>query len=269
VPKFKTVPRSALLEPPTPLRLAMDEGKLAELAQSIAEFGLMQPICVTPKGDKFEIIDGHRRYMATGQLGLQTVAVAIFDNVEEAKWGMMLHANIMREDVTAVEEGTQFIQLSEQQGWSIEQLMKFFGRSESYINERAELVSKFPDICEHVSRRVLSWPQAKAVMRCKDANHRAYLIDQAIRCGVNARNLNVMVEDFKRQSRLNANIGVPVPASEVYVMPEIELARCVLCQRDDDQANMVMVPVHAYHKRDLEVLIERVYNLSGAAQAGD
>jgi len=265
VPKFKTVPIADVLPPPAPLRIAMDNAKLEELAASIKEFGLIQPVCVTPSGEQFEIIDGHRRFTACGMLGIDKIAIAIFDNVDEAKFGMMLHANIMREDVSAAEEGQQFVELATKHEWGIDQMCRFFGRSEGYINERARLVTDFADVAEKVFSREINFSQAKAIMRMKDAGRRTYLLDQAVHAGANAHNLMTMVDDFKRQDRIAANVGTPATTAQVYYTPPIELPACIWCGRDDDSNNMTLIPVHSYHKRDLELLMEQVGNLPRVA----
>jgi ParB/RepB/Spo0J family partition protein len=269
MPKFGLLPRAKIHPPPQPLRMAMDDEKLQELAESIREFGLLQPICVTKVDGRYEIIDGHRRFVAAGLLGMEQVAVACFEGVEREKFGMMLHANIMREDVTAAEEGYQFVELATKHGWSIDELMRFFGKSESYINDRATLVSDFPDVTAHVLSRAMTWPQARAIMRMKDQQRRSYLIDQAVTCGATARNLATMIDQFRQQDRIAANVGAPAGVDQVYSIAEVPVPKCVWCTRDDDQANMSLIPVHSYHKRDLELLLDRVGNMPGvAAPAG-
>lgn len=261
MPEFRRVLRSAVLEPPKPLRIAMDEEKLVELANSLRQFGMIHPIAVCASDDKWEIIDGHRRYIASGMVGWHEVDVAIFEDVSAAKFGMMLHANIVREDVTAVEEGTQFIQLATEYGWSIDELKRFFGRSESYINERAQLVSDFPDLVEKCQDRSLSWPQAKALMKCKDKARREYLLDQAVTHGANARMIVVMLDDFRRQDKLAEAAANPGAPQDFSWAGPAELPKCIWCGREDDPFAMVLVSVHNYHKRDLELLLDQVGNL--------
>ena len=255
---FRRVRRDDVMEPPQPLRVGMDEGKLRELAESMREYGLIQPIAVTASGKKWEIVDGHRRYTAAGMLGWEWLEVMVFPDLASAKFGMMLHANIMREDVTAAEEGTQFVQLANEHGWSIDQLCKFFGRSEAYINARAQLVSDFPDIAPHVFSRELIWTQAEKLMKVKDPGRRAYLLDQAIQNGANARQLGVMIDDFKRQDRFAANGSAPPQLETAQVYAEYVQPRCVFCGRDDDPVNITSIAVHSYHRRDLELLMERI-----------
>lgn len=257
MPEYREVSVAQLIEPPVPLRMGMDQEKLGELSDSIKEYGVMLPLVVIPSGDKFEIVDGHRRFLASLNANLSTVPVMIYPNVDNAKWGMMLHANIMREDVTAAEEGVQFSDLAEQHNWSMPQLCKFFGRSEAYINDRVKFVREFPDLLPAVSTRELNWSQARAIMRCSDQKWRAYLVDQAVTHGASARAIQNMVEQWKSTQL------VPPPAPGTTELPfaapvvQMERPRCLWCARDDDEYNMATVTVHTYHLRDLKEFLAR------------
>jgi ParB family transcriptional regulator, chromosome partitioning protein len=269
VPQLMTVKRSLLREPPQPIRVAMDESKLAELADSIRRYGIILPIAVTSVESGYEIVDGHRRYVASGMVGLSEVQVVVFDSVDDAKFGMMLDANICREDITAAEEGLQFLQVAEVRGWGVEKIMEHFGKSEDYINQRVSLVQKFPDLVGPVAERRINWSQAKQIMRCTDANHRAYLVDQAETHGATARTLTYMVDQWKSQALVAAG-GAPVHTPE-HGQPVVVAVnpKCTWCTRDDDPANIVQIPVHSYHRRDLETFLDRVgINRPAPATAG-
>jgi ParB family chromosome partitioning protein len=280
VPQLLVVKRSQLIAPPHPIRVAMDEQKIEELAASIRRYGIVLPlaVCVIEfdtdhelsrqlqiaerkeglKAARYEIIDGHRRYVASGMAGLSDIPVSVFDSVEDAKWGMMLDANIMREDITAAEEGIQFLQIAELRGWGVERIMEHFGKSEDYINQRVTLVQNYPDLVTVVNERRINWTQAKAIMRCTDPNHRAYLIDQADTHGASARALIYMVDQWKSQQQMNIG-GVAVHTPE-HGQPAVVQAnpKCLWCDRDDDPANIIDVKVHSYHKRDLEAFLDQV-----------
>jgi ParB family chromosome partitioning protein len=260
--------------------MGMDEAALAELAESIKRHGLLFPLIVVPahftaaNGElappiegrppaevlllRWEIVDGHRRYVAAGLAGLDELECKIFPTLEDAKFGVMLDANTCREDVTAAEEGLQFVELADKRGWSMPQMQKYFGRSESYINERARLVKDFPDVFQRVAAREVNWSQAKAVMRCPDAQWRAHLLEQATVHGASARTIISQVDLWKSMELAKAGApAVHTPEHGIApVMPE--RPRCLYCTRDDDPGNLTTVPVHTYHLRDLKDFLERV-----------
>lgn len=280
MPRLVTIQRNQLIEPPHPIRVAMDAPKLEELAASIRRYGIVLPLAVTPvtihpqpvevDGVKcgtdpgvlpigaYEIIDGHRRYVAAGIAGVSDIPCNVFDSVEDAKWGIMLDTNVCREDITAAEEGIQFLQIAELRGWGIDKLCAFFGKGEDYINARVALVEKFPDVVPAVTERRITWAQAKAVMRCPDPKWRAYMLEQAETHGASVRTLTYLVDQWKSQQNIDAGApAVHTPAHAVEVVPASN-PKCLWCTRDDDPSNIIQLPVHSYHRRDLENFLDRI-----------
>lgn len=279
MPETKIIPRSQLMEPPQPLRMGMDEQALGELAESLSRHGQLFPLIVIPAHVyeengapkttdvltvhapvlqyRYEIVDGHRRYLAAGIAGIENLECKIFPTLEDAKFGVMLDANMMREDVTPAEEGVQFVELAEKRGWTMPQLMRYFGRSEAYINERAKLVTDYPDVMQHVAARAINWTQAKAVMRCPDKNWRAYMLDQAVTHGASSRTIVNLVDQWKSMKLAEQN-KAPVHTPEAAVIQaNAEMPKCIWCGRDDDPQNMVHVICHSYHVRDLREFLAR------------
>lgn len=251
MPETREIAIALLNEPPLPIRAGMDDDKLHELAVSIRKYGVLQNLVVVPDDCRFEIVAGHRRYLAARMAGLEKLTCLVYDNLEDAKFGAMLDENTLREDLTPAEEGMQFIDLVEKRGWSMPQLQVKFGRSEDYINERVRLVTEYPDVMKHVASREMNWTQAKSIMRCKNKKWQPYLIEQAVTHGATARTLQQYVEQFKGQDL--AVQGLPAPNTPEHAPVFIEPAkeRCVWCQRDDDQANVTRISIHSYHVRDL------------------
>lgn len=279
MPETRMIPRAQLLEPPQPIRMGMDEQALGDLADSLKRHGLLHPIIVVPAhvyeddGDsasnpiavtpsrairhQWEIVDGHRRYIAAGIAGLEELECKVYETLEDAKFGVMLDANMMRQDLTPAEEGVQFLELADSRGWSMPQMMKYFGRSEAYINERVLLVKQFPDVFKVVAAREINWTQAKAVMRCPDPNWRAYMLDQAVTHGASSRTIVNLVDQWKTM-QLAKQSQPPVHTPEhTVIAAQAERPRCTWCRRDDEQHNMITVPVHSYHVRDLHDFLQR------------
>jgi ParB family chromosome partitioning protein len=290
MPTARTVPLASLVEPPEPLRVAMDEGKMAELVESIRLLGIIQPLAVLPlyqngagelqaQADaelgalgaepmRYEIIDGHRRWYASTELHLAEVPVMVFENLEQAKFAVMLHANVCREDVTPFEEGVQFLELATKHRWSMDDMMRFFGQSENYINDRVDIVRKDENVAAAVQARRLNLGQAKEILRCEDLAFRPVLLEQATVHGATNAALRVMRHHHDDELRM-AQGQLPVNASEQFyggvVLPPDE---CLWCGRTDDLANLVNVKVHQYHQADLKALLEKFGLRALLAQQG-
>ncbi len=258
MPVEKIISRKLLNEPPDPLRASMNEDALMELATSIRKRGLLQPLLVVPDGDRYEIVDGHRRYIASGMAGLVDVPCRVFYDAEDDKFEIMLDGTQLHEKATPAEEGVLFLELCEKRGWSIEQVCDRFRRSEQYVNERVDLIRIDPAICEAVQQQAIPFAVAKELLKCGDPKHRAYLLELAKTHGSTARTAKYQVYQWKAEQdlaagRTPAHVAVDSLPSEPVAQP-----RCIFCGRDDDIANIQQLPVHWYHKRDLVRLLEQV-----------
>ena len=123
-------------------RTRMDEGSLAELAQSIKSQGLMQPVLVRPTGNgAFEIIAGERRVRAAGMAGLDEVPVLVRDVPDEAAAVMSLVENIQREDLNPLEEAQGLQRLIEEFHLTHDQAAQAVGRSRSAASNLMRLLN--------------------------------------------------------------------------------------------------------------------------------
>lgn len=249
--KFLEISVDLLNEPPLPIRAGMDEDKLHELAVSIRKYGVLQNLVVVQDDCRFEIVAGHRRYLAAKLAGVERVPCRVYEELEDAKYAVMLDENTMREDLTAAEEGMQFLDLIDKRGWNMPQLQASVGRSEEYINSRVKLVTDFPEVAKHVVTRELNWSQAVAIMRCKNKTWIPYLIDQAAVHGATARALRQYVDSFTSQELATQGQPATHTAEHAPVFVEQAKAVCAWCQRNDDQDNMTGLKIHSYHVKDL------------------
>lgn len=251
MPERRDLNLELLIEPPLPVRATMDDTKLHELAEDLKIHGVLQNLVVVTSNGKYEIVAGHRRYLAARLAGLTKVPCLIFDDLGDAKYAMMLAENGFREDVTAAEEGMLFLDLAEQKGWSEPDLCRHFHRSAEYINDRVRLVRHFPEVMKRVAAREMNWSQAKEIMRCKNPTWIPYLIEQACLHGATARALHNYVDQFRANELAAAGQAGPHTPEHAPIFIEPEKARCVWCQRDDDQTNITELKVHSYHVKDL------------------
>ena len=110
--QIREVPISKILPNPAQPRLSYDEESLTELADSIREHGVLQPILVRPAGTKYELIAGERRWRASGMAGRETIPAIVVDFDESTALEVSIIENLQREDVSPLEE-TSFIFFAE------------------------------------------------------------------------------------------------------------------------------------------------------------
>ena len=141
---LRTLPVSVLEPGPFQPRDAMDEGALEELAASMKEHGVLQPILVRPrKGDaaRFQIIGGERRWRAAQKAGLHEVPALVRDFSDREAMAAGLVENLQRQDLNALEEAEGYGRLTQQFGLTQEALAKIVGKSRPHVSNTLRLLA--------------------------------------------------------------------------------------------------------------------------------
>lgn len=126
-------------------RRSFDESELAEMALSVKEHGVIQPIIVTRKGDTYQIVAGERRYRAAGKAGLKTIPALIRTLSDQHKLELSLIENIQRRDLNVLETATAYLKLRDQFNLSLEEIgQRVGGKSTSAISNTLRLL-RLPD----------------------------------------------------------------------------------------------------------------------------
>lgn len=144
-------------------RQQFDDGSIAELADSIRQHGLIQPIVVRPMGAGYQIVAGERRWRACRMLGQNEVSAIIRDFTDEETAQIALIENIQREDLNPIEEAMAYRSLMEEHGMTQEQLSKAVGKSRSAIANSVRLLNLPEPVVEMLKKREISAGQAKAI----------------------------------------------------------------------------------------------------------
>ena len=124
---------------PNPNQPRQVMGDLSELIASITEKGIIEPLVVRPRGDRFQIIAGERRYQASVQVGLQEIPVVIRDVDETEMLELALIENLQRKDLTPFEESEALHGLAERCGYTHEDLARRLGKSRTSVTESLAL----------------------------------------------------------------------------------------------------------------------------------
>jgi ParB family chromosome partitioning protein len=124
---------------PNPNQPRQVMGDLSELIASISEKGIIEPLVVRPRGDRFQIVAGERRYQASVQVGLQELPVVIRDVDDTEMLELALIENLQRKDLTPFEESEALHGLAEGCGYTHEDLARRLGKSRSSVTESLSL----------------------------------------------------------------------------------------------------------------------------------
>lgn len=129
---------------------------LQELADSIRQVGVLQPICARPKEEGFEIVYGERRYWAAAMAGLKFIPALVRELSDAEAEDAAITENLQREDVTPREEAAAYKRALESGRHTIESLVGKFGKSEAYIRSRLKLCDLIEALAEQLDREEIS-----------------------------------------------------------------------------------------------------------------
>lgn len=151
---------------PNPLqpRRRWDPESLKELAQSIRETGILQPIVVVPEEDNYTIIIGERRWRAAKKIGLQTIPVIIRNLTETQQHEAMLIENLQREDLNSLEIATAYQKMIQEFSYTQEDVAKKVGKDRTSIANYLRLLKLPDEVQELIADGKLSMGQARALI---------------------------------------------------------------------------------------------------------
>lgn len=172
---------------PTQPRTYFDEKALNELAQSIRNLGVIQPITLRKDGEKFEIISGERRYRASKIAGLTTVPAYIRLVNDQELLEMALVENIQREDLDAIEIALTYQRLLDEIGMTQENLSQRVGKDRSTITNSIRLLRLSPDIQNAIRSGEISAGHGRAIISLDNDELQQVLFDKIIKEKLNVR----------------------------------------------------------------------------------
>ena len=173
--QIREIPVGKILPNPAQPRLSYDEESLTELADSIREHGVLQPILVRPSGPKFELIAGERRWRASGMANRESIPAIVVEFDESTALEISIIENLQREDVSPLEEAVMFRKMTETFGYSVRQLAQKVGKDKGYVENRLRLTDAPADIKELVSLRKDTISHAYELMKIGDERKRRRL----------------------------------------------------------------------------------------------
>lgn len=181
-------------------RKYFDKNALEELASSIKENGLLQPILVREYGEgRYQIIAGERRFRASKLAELDEIPAIILDRDDLKVAEISLIENIQREDLNPIEEAMAFRALSEEYGLTQEELAEKVGKSRSAIANSTRLLDLPEDILEMVANRDISAGHGRTLLGVKNRENMLLLANKVVEYDLSVRQLE---EEVKRINKM-------------------------------------------------------------------
>ena len=178
--QLREIPVTKILPNPAQPRLSYEEDSLTELADSIREHGVLQPILVRPAGAKFELIAGERRWRASQMAGREAIPAIVVEFDEQTALEVSIIENLQREDVSPLEEAAMFRRMTEAFGYSVRQLAQKVGKDKGYVENRLRLSDAPADVRELLSLRKDTISHAYELMKIGDERKRRRLAKKIV-----------------------------------------------------------------------------------------
>jgi ParB family chromosome partitioning protein len=211
------------IEPnPTQPRTIFDESALEELANSIREHGVLQPILVRPLGDnRYQLVAGERRWRASKKAGLVSIHALVEEIDDDTALEIAIIENLQREDLSPLEEATMYDRMIHEHGYSIRKLADKLGKDKGYLENRLRLADAPEEIRELVSLRKDTLSHAYELLKVQDPKKRRRLAGQVASGELSLVKLREKIEG--RRPRVVA-VNEESPADEVAEPPEAVIA---------------------------------------------
>jgi ParB family chromosome partitioning protein len=195
-------------------RIAFNQETLDELAASIREHGVLQPILVRPLGtNTYQLIAGERRWRASKQAGLDSIPALVEDIDDDTALEISIIENLQREDISPLDEAAMYDRMVREHGYSIRKLADKLGKDKGYLENRLRLADAPDEIRALVSLRKDTLSHAYELMKVQDPKKRRRLADQVARGELTLIKLRDKIEG--RRSR-----PAPVPDEADAVRPD-------------------------------------------------
>jgi len=247
---------------PSQPRRTFSEDGLVDLANSIREHGIIQPLILTQRknSNEFMMIAGERRLRAAEIAGLEFVPAIIRDASELEKFEIALIENIQRENLSPVESAQAYQKLNDEFGLSHEQISASVGKSRTAVTNTLRLLKLPDDVLSKLQENVISEGHARALLGLSSSKSQIAALDTIVKNDLNVRQAEELVRKFSGKQPKK-------PAVEPKVSPEIKsledelrsiIGTKVTLKHGKKGGSLI---IHYYSEEELESLVSRFRSL--------
>ena len=196
-----------LLPNPYQPRKKFNENSLKELALSIREYGILNPILVRKKEDKYEIIAGERRYRAAKLLGMKEMPAIVKDISDEKMIEIALIENLQRENITPIEEAITYQEILKKTSRTEKELSELIGKSQPFISNKLRLLNLPKNIQTALIDKKISERHARSLLTVKDERKQTALLERVMAEKLSVKELdNIINEKEITEEEINSAV---------------------------------------------------------------
>ncbi len=232
-------------------RKQFDPAALADLADSIREYGVLQPLMVRPMTDgSYQLVAGERRWRAARMAGLSEVPVVVRELSDVQTMELALIENLQREDLNAIEEAAGYKELMEKFGFTQEQVSARVGKSRPVVTNALRLLNLPPEVRTMVETGQISAGHARALLAFEDDSAIRLIAKEILKKGLSVR----QVEQLAKKSRQEKKDPRQQSAWDNSYFAEVQLALCQCLSRKvkvEGEGNKGKLVIEFYNEDDL------------------
>ena len=228
-----------------------DEEALRELAESIKDHGIIEPIIVKKSIKGYDLVAGERRTKAAGIAGLETIPAIIRDFTDQQMMEIALIENIQREDLSPIEEAQAYKNYIDATGLTQEEVANKFGKSRSYITNLLGLLTLPKYVQKEVINGTISMSHARVLSKMEDVDMILNLAQKIIDDGISVRELETLSkEDNVIKKNKIVRTTIQNPRFKIYE----SVLRDVVGTKVQISKNKISIPFDS--DKDLERILE-------------
>ena len=237
--KVVNLPLDDIAEPKIEFRQVATQEGLEELASSIKRVGVIEPIIVTPRGDKFEIITGWRRWKAAQMAEKVTIKAIVLSKKPRDIALMKIHENLFRENVDDVSQGMYFKYLQSNYTLSNEDLAHLVGKSKAYVEQRLRILKADKATKAALSGGQINFTVARELIGIPAQSVRERFLRYAVERGANYLTVREWKRNFLRETRKTERLEREgLPLVQTGPIPPLE-SECSFCKGKFPQEQLV------------------------------
>lgn len=254
--QIKQLPIEKVVPNPDQPRKEFDESSLKELAESIKQHGIIQPIVVTPSGDKFRIVAGERRYRASKIAGLTKLPAIIRNHKELEELEIALVENVQRVDLSPLEQALSIVRLRDQFSLTPKQISDKLGKAETTISNIVRLLQLPKQAVEALQKSRITEGHARAILALKnDEKTQIELLNTIIAHKLSVRQAEQFVQQKKNINSIKKTHTNSPPVKKLIDKIDKKLASKIVIKEKKEGG---LITISYDNLKDLQNIIQKL-----------
>lgn len=263
--RIVSLPLTEIMPNPDQPRKKFDEDQMMDLVDSIREHGVLQPIIVAPRGERYLIVAGERRWRAANTVGLTDIPAIIKELTDGEIFELALIENIQRADLNPVEEAMGYQQLAERFGYSHEHIAKRMGKSRPQISNSMRLLTLPESVLDYVAEDKVSVGHVRPLLSLNDAQWQMDFVEEIFSKNLSVRDVEKMINELKKRGSIMVETEEVLFKEEPPVIPlsrnlvslqeqlKVKLGTNVKIKDNGEKGKIV---IEFYGEKDLQRVID-------------